>query len=104
MAKKEEPVKTIVWVFWILIAIIGVGMLYTGIQGSVLGDNLTTSIMLVVVGIVLLFIGLIMVLGKANSYNWNNSPQKRRRKKIISTKKQMQILKYQKGYLRIYYL
>lgn len=65
MAKKEEPVKTIVWVFWILIAIIGVGMLYTGIQGSVLGDNLTTSIMLVV-GIVLLFIGLIMVLGKAN--------------------------------------
>ena len=47
-------------------AIIGVGMLYTGIQGSVLGDNLTTSIMLVVVGIVLLFIGLIMVLGKAN--------------------------------------
>jgi uncharacterized membrane protein YfcA len=66
MAKKEEPVKTIVWVFWLLIAIIGVGMLYTGIQGSVLGDNLTTSIMLVVVGIVLLFIGLIMVLGKAN--------------------------------------
>ena len=52
MAKKEEPVKTIVWVFWLLIAIIGVGMLYTGIQGSVLGDNLTTSIMLVVVGIV----------------------------------------------------
>ena len=43
MAKKEEPVKTIVWVFWLLIAIIGVGMLYTGIQGSVLGDNLTTS-------------------------------------------------------------
>ncbi len=66
MEKKEEPVKTAVWVFWILMAIIGVGMLFTGIQGSVLGDNLTTSIMLVVVGIVLLFIGLIMVLGKAN--------------------------------------
>lgn len=66
MTKKEGQIKTAVWVFWILMAIIGVGMLFTGIQGSVLGDNLTTSIVLVVIGIVLLFIGLIMVLGRAN--------------------------------------
>ena len=65
MAKKQE-VKTIVWVFWILIAIIGVGMLFAGIQSSVIGDNISTSITLVVVGIILLFIGLIMVIGKAN--------------------------------------
>ena len=66
MAKKNEEVKTIVWVFWILIAIIGVGMLFAGIQSSVIGDNIVTSIMLVIVGIILLFIGLIMVIGKAN--------------------------------------
>lgn len=65
MAKKE-PVKTSVWVFWILIAIIGVGMLFTGLQSSVLGDNITTSVMLIVIGIILLFVGLIMTIGKAN--------------------------------------
>lgn len=66
MAKKQEEVKTIVWVFWILIAIIGVSMLFGGIQSSVLGDNIVTSIMLIVIGIILLFVGLVMVLGKAN--------------------------------------
>lgn len=65
MAKKEE-IKTSVWVFWILIAIIGVSMLFSGIQSSVLGDSIVTSIMLVIVGIVLLFIGLIMIIGRAN--------------------------------------
>ncbi len=65
MAKKEE-IKTSVWVFWILIAIIGVSMLFSGIQSSVLGDSIVTSIMLVIVGIILLFIGLIMIIGKAN--------------------------------------
>ena len=34
MAKKNEEVKTVVWVFWILLAIIGVSMLFAGIQGS----------------------------------------------------------------------
>lgn len=67
MAKKEkEPIKTSVWVFWILIAIIGVGLLFSGLQSSVIGDSVTTSVMFIVVGIILLFIGLIMVLGKAN--------------------------------------
>lgn len=66
MAKEQEEIKTIVWVFWILIAIIGVGMLFTGIQSSVIGDNIVTSIMLVMVGLILLFVGLIMVIGKAN--------------------------------------
>ena len=66
MAKKQEEVKTIVWVFWILIAIIGVSMLFAGIQSSFIGDNIVTSIMLVIVGTILLFIGLIMVIGKAN--------------------------------------
>ena len=66
MAKKKGEVKTIVWVFWILIAIIGVSMLFAGIQSSFIGDNIVTSIMLVIVGTILLFIGLIMVIGKAN--------------------------------------
>ena len=65
MAKKEE-VKTAVWVFWILMAIIGVSMLFAGLQSSVLGDNITTSVMLIVIGIILLFVGLIMTIGKAN--------------------------------------
>ena len=64
MAKKQEEVKTIVWVFWILIAIIGVGMLFTGIQSSVIGDNIVTSIMLVMVGLILLFVGLFSFLIK----------------------------------------
>lgn len=66
MDKKQEEIKTAVWVFWILLAIIGVGMLFTGIQNSVTEQKLVTSIMLIVVGIILLFIGLVMVIGKAN--------------------------------------
>ena len=66
MAKKNEEVKTVVWVFWILLAIIGVSMLFAGIQGSIQGNNNTTCVMLIVVGIILLFIGLVMVLGRAN--------------------------------------
>lgn len=65
MAKKEE-VKTSVWLFWILIAIIGVSMLFAGIQTSIVGGSITTSVMLIVIGIILLFMGLVMVLGKAN--------------------------------------
>ena len=68
-AKKKEEVnktKTSVYVFWILIAIIGTGLLFTGFQNSVLGDSITTSVMLIVVGIILIFVGLIMVLGRAN--------------------------------------
>lgn len=67
MAKKEkEPIKTSTWVFWIMIAIIGVGLLFSGLQSSVRGDSITTSVMFIVVGIILLFIGLIMIFGKAN--------------------------------------
>ena len=66
MAKKNEEVKTVVWVFWILLAIIGVSMLFAGIQGSIQGNNIATCVMLRVVGIILLFIGLVMVLGRAN--------------------------------------
>ena len=65
MAKKEE-IKTSVWVFWILIAIIGVAMLFSGFLTSVAGDSITTSVMFIVIGIILLFVGLIMVIGKAN--------------------------------------
>ena len=65
-AEEKEEVKTIVWVFWILFAIVGVGMLFAGIQSSVFGNSIVTSIMLVTIGLVLLFVGLIMVLGKAN--------------------------------------
>ena len=66
MAKKNEEVKTVVWVFWILLAIIGVSMLFAGIQGSIQCNNIATCVMLIVVGIILLFIGLVMVLGRAN--------------------------------------
>ena len=66
MAKKNEEVKTVVWVFWILLAIIGVSMLFAGIQGSIQGYNIATCVILIVVGIILLFIGLVMVLGRAN--------------------------------------
>lgn len=65
MAKKEEP-KTSVWVFWIMLAIIGVSLLYAGIQSSLFGGSIPLAVMLIVVGIILLFIGLSMMLGKAN--------------------------------------
>lgn len=66
MANKE--IKTSIWVFvfWLIIAILGTGLLFTGLQNSLLGDSLPTSVMLIVVGIILIFIGLVMVLGKAN--------------------------------------
>ena len=66
MANKEEPTSMWVFAFWLLIAIIGTGLLFTGLQNSVLGDSSPTSILLIVVGIILIFIGLAMVLGKAN--------------------------------------
>ena len=65
MAKKNEEVKTVVWVFWILLAIIGVSMLFAGIQGSIQGNNIATCVMLIVVGIIL-FIGLVMEIGREN--------------------------------------
>ena len=65
MAKKEE-IKTSVWVFWILLAIIGVALLFAGIQSSLLGGSTPVAVMLIVVGVILLFIGLSMMLGKAN--------------------------------------
>lgn len=64
--EKKEPIKTSVWVFWIMIAIIGVGLLFSGLQGGVRGDSITASVMFIVVGIIFLFIGLIMIFGKAN--------------------------------------
>lgn len=63
-SNKKTPVS--VFVFWLLLAIIGVGLLFTGLQNSVLGDSLSTSAMLIIIGIALIFVGLIMVLGKAN--------------------------------------
>ena len=65
MAKKEE-IKTSVWVFWILLAIIGVALLFSGIQSSLLGGSIPVAVMLIVVAVILLFIGLSMMLGKAN--------------------------------------
>lgn len=66
MANKEIKTSLWVFVFWLLLAIIGTGLLFAGIQGSVAGNTLATSVMLIVVGVILVFIGLIMVLGKAN--------------------------------------
>lgn len=63
---KEEKTKTAAYVLWVLMAIIGVGLLFTGLQNSVLGDSIVTSVMFIVVGIILLFIGLMMILGRAN--------------------------------------
>lgn len=64
--KKQEKTSVSVFVFWLMLAIIGTGLLFTGLQNSVLGDSILTSIMLIIVGIILIFIGLIMVFGKAN--------------------------------------
>lgn len=70
MENKKE-IKTIVWVMWILMAIVGVGLLFGGIQNCIIGGNVVTSIMFIVVGIVLLFIGLTLLLGNANMQNLN---------------------------------
>ena len=65
MEKKETSVWA--FVFWLLIAIVGAGLLFTGIQSSSAGiSSVATPILLIVVGIILVFIGLVMVLGKAN--------------------------------------
>lgn len=64
--KKETQTSVWVFVFWLLIAIIGVGLLYTGLQNGIFGSSITTTAMLIIIGIILIFIGLIMVIGKAN--------------------------------------
>lgn len=66
MDKKQEEVKTVVWVFWIIMSIIGVSLLFAGIQGITSGEDIVTVIMLIVIGIILLFVGLTMIIGKAN--------------------------------------
>ena len=70
MENKKE-IKTVVWVLWILMAIVGVGLLFGGIQSCIIGGNIATTIMLIVVGIVLLFVGLILLLGNANMQRAN---------------------------------
>ena len=64
MAYKE--IKTWIWVFWLLVAIIGTGLLFVGIQNTIFGDNLTLSIMLILVGVILVFVSLSYVIGHAN--------------------------------------
>lgn len=70
MAKKETKVGVMVYVFWILVAMIGAAMLFAGIRNSVensiFQENIVTSLILVITGLIFLFIGLIMVIGRAN--------------------------------------
>lgn len=70
MENKKE-IKTIVWVLWILMAIVGVALLFGGIQSCIIGGNIATTIMLIAVGIVLLFVGLTLLLGNANMQHAN---------------------------------
>ena len=76
--KKKDQTAVWVFVFWLLIAIIGAGILFTGIENSLLSGNIRVSITSVMVGIILIFIGLIMVIGKANLDAGNvEMPQKK---------------------------
>ncbi len=80
MENKKE-IKTVVWVLWILMAIIGVGLLFGGIQNCIINGNVVLSIMLIVVGIVLLFVGLTLLLGNANmQYNNVEIPKEVKKK------------------------
>lgn len=63
--EKKEP-KTAEWVLWILIAIVGAALLFTGVRAAALQQNVVVSTMCIVVGVILAFIGLIVMLGKAN--------------------------------------
>jgi uncharacterized membrane protein len=64
--KEVKEYSTSVWVFWILVAIVGTGLLFTGLQNTFTLGNLTMSVMFIVIGLILLFLSLTIVLGRAN--------------------------------------
>ncbi len=68
MASIDTKTPTFIYVLWLTIAIVGTAVLFTGIQLSVnaASTGIVIPVMLIVVGIILLFIGLVMVLGYAN--------------------------------------
>lgn len=68
MASIDTKTPTFIYVIWLTIAIIGTAVLFTGIQLSVnvAAAGIVLPVMLIVVGIILLFVGLVMVLGYAN--------------------------------------
>ncbi len=67
MANIEIKTPVPIYVIWLIIAIIGTAMLFTGIQLAVNGTStIVMQVMLIVIGIILLFLGLVMTLGYAN--------------------------------------
>lgn len=68
MANIDTKAPTVIYVLWLIIAIVGTALLYTGIQLSVANVDVSfvIPVMLIVIGIMLTFFGLIMVLGYAN--------------------------------------
>ena len=68
MANIDTKAPTVIYVLWLIIAIVGTALLFTGIQLSVANVDVSfvIPVMLIVIGIMLTFFGLIMVLGYAN--------------------------------------
>ena len=67
MANIDMKTPVAIYVLWLVMAIAGTALLFTGIQLSVNGNvGIVTPVMLIVIGTIFVFLGLVMVLGYAN--------------------------------------
>lgn len=67
MAEIDTKAPVVIYVIWLIVAIAGTATLFTGIQLAVNAQvQFVVPVMLIVIGILLLFLGLVMVLGYAN--------------------------------------
>ena len=67
MVNVDIKTPVAIYVLWIVIAIAGTALLYTGIDLAVnSGLGIVIPVMLIVIGTLFIFLGLVMVLGNAN--------------------------------------
>lgn len=67
MLKVDTKTPTAIYVLWLIVAIAGTALLFTGIQLAVNSSvGIVVPVMLIVIGIIFVFLGLVMVLGYAN--------------------------------------
>ena len=64
---KKKEISTFEWTMWIIVAIVGVALLFVGLNNVASGDaDFTRYVMFIVVGILLLSVSLSYIIGNLN--------------------------------------
>ena len=67
MANVDIKTPVAIYVLWLVVAIAGTALLFTGIQLAINSNvGIVAPVMLIVIGVIFVFLGLVMVLGYAN--------------------------------------